>query len=186
MKGGVFHYFRFRRAPSPSVSSRSAALAMVSLAKVQPPEASISSTALRAAPTVSCRRAAQADAAASQAALAEQASAVASREAAVSAVEKQVQANSIEEGTWTVGTDVAAGTYRTSAAISGDCYWSITKSGTNGSDIIDHRKSDQSRYSHQRWGTVDNRGSDYHHWCDSVDNHAPNSSSPTPTSPTAA
>lgn len=89
-----------------------------------------------AAETAAAAQSAQAEAAASQSALAEQAQSVASREAAVAAIEKQVEANSIGEGTWTVGTDVSAGTYRTSAAISGDCYWAITKSGTNGGDIV--------------------------------------------------
>lgn len=43
----------------------------------------------------------------------------------------------IEEGTWTVGVDVPAGTYRVQERItSGDCYWSITKTGSNGDDII--------------------------------------------------
>lgn len=64
--------------------------------------------------------------------------AVAAREAAVTATEQQIAANSISEGTWTVGRDVAAGTYRTKDAISGDCYWSITRSGTNGSDIVEN------------------------------------------------
>jgi hypothetical protein len=81
---------------------------------------------------------AQAEASASQAALVERQKALASREAAVSAIEKQVAANSIGEGNWTVGSDIAPGTYRTSAAVTGDCYWSITKSGTNGSDIIEN------------------------------------------------
>jgi gas vesicle protein len=91
-----------------------------------------------AAETAAAAQSAQAEVAASQSALAEQAQAVASREAAVSATEKQVEANSIGEGTWTVGTDIRAGSYQTSAAVSGDCYWSITKSGTNGSDIIEN------------------------------------------------
>lgn len=64
--------------------------------------------------------------------------AVAAREAAVTTVEQQVAANSIEEGMWTVGVDVEPGTYRTAAAVSGDCYWAITRSGSNGSDIIDN------------------------------------------------
>jgi pyruvate/2-oxoglutarate dehydrogenase complex dihydrolipoamide acyltransferase (E2) component len=62
--------------------------------------------------------------------------ALAAREAAVTATEKQLAANSIEEGTWTVGVDVAPGTYRTSQPVGSDCYWKITKSGTNGGDII--------------------------------------------------
>ncbi len=43
----------------------------------------------------------------------------------------------IQDGTWTVGTDFPAGTYRTTGAGS-DCYWAITKSGTNGADIINN------------------------------------------------
>ncbi|MEU8086349.1 hypothetical protein AB0B57_22405 [Micromonospora sp. NPDC049101] len=44
----------------------------------------------------------------------------------------------IEDGTWTVGADVPAGTYRTVEKVAGDalCYWAILKSGTNGADII--------------------------------------------------
>lgn len=41
----------------------------------------------------------------------------------------------IEAGTWTVGTDVPAGTYR-SSGVSSMCYWAITKTGTNGQDIV--------------------------------------------------
>lgn len=43
----------------------------------------------------------------------------------------------ITEGTWTIGTDVEAGTYRTAGA-GPDCYWSITRSNTNGSDIVEN------------------------------------------------
>lgn len=43
----------------------------------------------------------------------------------------------IEEGTYSVGVDIQPGTYRTVGAGS-DCYWSITKSGSNGSDIVDN------------------------------------------------
>lgn len=43
----------------------------------------------------------------------------------------------IEDGTWTVGTDFPAGIYRTVGAGT-DCYWSITKSGSNGQDIINN------------------------------------------------
>ena len=42
----------------------------------------------------------------------------------------------IKEGSWTVGTDFPAGQYRTADAVAAECYWSITKSGSNGSDII--------------------------------------------------
>jgi hypothetical protein len=43
----------------------------------------------------------------------------------------------IREGTWTVGTDFPAGTYRTIGAGSA-CYWKITKSGSNDSDIVNN------------------------------------------------
>lgn len=39
------------------------------------------------------------------------------------------------DGTWSVGVDMPAGKYRTTTATS-DCYWSITKTGTNGEDIV--------------------------------------------------
>lgn len=45
-------------------------------------------------------------------------------------------APSVDDGTWTVGIDLPAGTYRTTAVVSSDCYWGIYKSGTNGNDII--------------------------------------------------
>ncbi|KQS66112.1 hypothetical protein [Modestobacter sp. Leaf380] len=61
------------------------------------------------------------------------------REAAVTATEQTIAANSVGNGTWTVGTDMQAGTYRTSAAVtSGQCYWSITVTGSNGGDIIEN------------------------------------------------
>jgi hypothetical protein len=63
---------------------------------------------------------------------------VAAREQAVSAVEQQIAANSIGQGTWTVGRDIEPGTYRTREAVVGDCYWAILASGTNGGDIIEN------------------------------------------------
>lgn len=42
----------------------------------------------------------------------------------------------VDDGVWTVGVDLPAGKYRTTEAVSSDCYWSITKTGTNGSDIV--------------------------------------------------
>jgi hypothetical protein len=42
----------------------------------------------------------------------------------------------IDDGTWTVGTDTPAGTYKTVNFVDANCYWEIDKSGTNGSDII--------------------------------------------------
>lgn len=37
-----------------------------------------------------------------------------------------------------VGEDVAPGRYRTIDTVGADCYWKITKSGSNGSDIIEN------------------------------------------------
>jgi len=45
-------------------------------------------------------------------------------------------APTIEDGTWTVGGDFPPGTYRTAEAVGSTCYWAITKSGTNGNEII--------------------------------------------------
>lgn len=42
----------------------------------------------------------------------------------------------IEEGVWVVGEDIKAGTYRTIDEVSDGCYWKISRSGTNGDDII--------------------------------------------------
>ena len=42
----------------------------------------------------------------------------------------------IEDGTWTVGLDFPAGTYRVTSNVSAGCYWAITKTGTNGRDIV--------------------------------------------------
>src|SRR3954451_4076259 len=78
------------------------------------------------------------DAAQRDAELDQRETAVTARETSVTAVEQQIAANSIEEGTWTVGRDVAPGTYRTSQAVSGQCYWSITRTGSNGSDIVEN------------------------------------------------
>lgn len=61
---------------------------------------------------------------------------VADRETAVSKTERKVEDSRIDEGVWTVGTDVAAGNYRTTEAVSGDCYWAIYRSGTNQDDIV--------------------------------------------------
>lgn len=46
------------------------------------------------------------------------------------------RAVTITDGTWTVGEDIPAGRYKVTEAIVGDCYWGITRSGTNGDDII--------------------------------------------------
>jgi len=44
--------------------------------------------------------------------------------------------NVIDEGVWTVGDDIRPGRYRTDERVDSDCYWSITRSGSNGDDII--------------------------------------------------
>ncbi|WP_183099549.1 hypothetical protein [Nocardioides pelophilus] len=41
----------------------------------------------------------------------------------------------ITNGVWTVGRDIPPGTYR-SNGVGGSCYWAITRSGSNGQDII--------------------------------------------------
>lgn len=64
--------------------------------------------------------------------------AVKNRETAVGTAEAEAEANSISDGTWTVGEDIKAGTYRTASAVSSRCYWGIYRSGSNGSDIIDN------------------------------------------------
>lgn len=47
--------------------------------------------------------------------------------------------DTIMNGIWTVGRDVEPGSYRTSEAVSsGFCYWSITVTGSNGSDIVNN------------------------------------------------
>lgn len=61
---------------------------------------------------------------------------VADREKAVSKTEQKIEDSRIDEGVWTVGTDVAPGTYRTTEPVSGDCYWAIYRSDTNQDDIV--------------------------------------------------
>lgn len=46
----------------------------------------------------------------------------------------------IPTGTWTVGTDIAPGVYKVIAAITQRCYWAITKTGSNGDDIVGQRQ----------------------------------------------
>lgn len=45
-------------------------------------------------------------------------------------------AATIEDGTWVVGEDIPAGTYKVNQPVESGCYWAITKSGTNGGTII--------------------------------------------------
>lgn len=55
------------------------------------------------------------------------------RERAVGIVERTIARNTITEGVWRVGTDVAPGTYRSLG--NHDCYWMIS-SDANGSNIL--------------------------------------------------
>ncbi|MFI7482006.1 hypothetical protein ACH9EU_06265 [Kocuria sp. M1R5S2] len=62
--------------------------------------------------------------------------AVKKREEAVSGAERKKAENTIREGTWTVGVDIAPGTYRSTSDVGSRCYWAILATGTNGDDII--------------------------------------------------
>jgi hypothetical protein len=44
----------------------------------------------------------------------------------------------IPDGTWTIGADIQPGTYRIITAVTEDanCFWRISKTGTNGLDIV--------------------------------------------------
>ena len=64
--------------------------------------------------------------------------AVKAREEAVTGAEKAKAANTVGDGTWTVGTDIEPGTYRAAAAVGSTCYWGIYRSGSNGGDIIEN------------------------------------------------
>lgn len=60
------------------------------------------------------------------------------REDAVTGAEKTKAANTIGDGTWTVGKDIEAGTYRAAADVGSSCYWGIYATGSNGSNIIEN------------------------------------------------
>ncbi|MGM9470832.1 hypothetical protein ACS5PJ_02365 [Pseudarthrobacter sp. YS3] len=64
--------------------------------------------------------------------------AVKTREDAVTGAEKAKAANTVSDGTWTVGSDIEPGTYRAAADVGSSCYWGIYASGSNGSNIIDN------------------------------------------------
>lgn len=73
-----------------------------------------------------------------EAALKEREAGLDERERAVTGAEDEKAANTITEGTWAVGADVAPGTYRVDGEVtSGMCYWEISRAGSNG-DIIDN------------------------------------------------
>lgn len=64
--------------------------------------------------------------------------AVKQREEAVTGAERQKAANTVADGTWTVGSDIEPGTYRAAAAVGSTCYWGVYRSGSNGGDIIEN------------------------------------------------
>lgn len=64
--------------------------------------------------------------------------AVKAREDAVTGAEKTKAANTVGDGTWVVGTDIAPGNYRTAQPVGSSCYWGVYRSGSNGSDILDN------------------------------------------------
>lgn len=64
--------------------------------------------------------------------------AVKKREEAVTAAEKEKAANTVSDGTWTVGKDITAGTYRATADVGSSCYWGIYETGSNGGNIIEN------------------------------------------------
>ncbi|MBT2500104.1 hypothetical protein J7E25_13510 [Agromyces sp. ISL-38] len=60
------------------------------------------------------------------------------REAAISATEEHIAATTLKDGyVYTVGSTMEAGTYQANAT-GGTCYWKITVSGTNYSDIVEN------------------------------------------------
>lgn len=73
-----------------------------------------------------------------EAALDERQTGLEEREAAVTTAEEEEAANTVGEGTWVVGVDIAAGTYRSDDNVGSDCYWGIYRSGTNGDDILEN------------------------------------------------
>lgn len=42
----------------------------------------------------------------------------------------------VDDGTWVVGDDIPAGTYKVTSPVGDDCYWALYKSGTNSETII--------------------------------------------------
>jgi hypothetical protein len=70
------------------------------------------------------------------------------REKAVGIKEKEIESNTISgDGTYKVGEDIKAGTYKSGPPASGNCYWQISPD-PNGDDIINNNNSSgQSRVS---------------------------------------
>ena len=80
----------------------------------------------------------EAAAATSQEKLTAAEAAVKAREDAVSGAEKTKAANTVGDGTWVVGSDIAPGTYRASQPVGSNCYWGVYRSGSNGADILEN------------------------------------------------
>lgn len=59
------------------------------------------------------------------------------REAKLAKAEQAAEANTVSDGVWTVGVDIKAGRYR-AVGVSSDCYWMISRTGSNGDDIIEN------------------------------------------------
>lgn len=78
----------------------------------------------------------EAVASSSEASAASAAAVAASSVAALSQAQAAINANTITEGTWTVGSDVQPGRYRTTTAVAGDCYWEIDRGPGGG--IVDN------------------------------------------------
>ncbi|MBB5790741.1 hypothetical protein [Jiangella mangrovi] len=57
------------------------------------------------------------------------------RQTAIEETEAGIEANTVTDGVWTVGVDIAPGTYR-ATDVSDSCYWAILRTGTNGDDIV--------------------------------------------------
>lgn len=68
----------------------------------------------------------------------EAAAALETREKAVGTAEAEAAANTVDDGTWTVGEDIKPGTYRAKENVGSRCYWGVYRSGSNGSDIIEN------------------------------------------------
>lgn len=64
--------------------------------------------------------------------------AVKAREEAVTGAEEEKAANTVSDGTWTVGRDITPGTYRSSGEVGPRCYWAVLRSGSNGADILEN------------------------------------------------
>lgn len=64
--------------------------------------------------------------------------AVKTREKAVGTAETEAAANTVSDGTWSVGDDIKPGSYRATADVGSTCYWAIYSSGSNGGDIIEN------------------------------------------------